>query len=128
MKTTIVLPIAFATLITACAPAQQLSANRIPLSPDLERQARAIASSDLVDPGSAQYRGLRAFQLSNGDIAVCGEQNGRNRFGGFVGFKPLYVRFTPGASPTPRSIKREFLAQTACGGLDGGRGVPVASG
>lgn len=117
--------IALAT-ITACAPTTQLSAQRVALSPSLDQQARALASYDLFDPESTRFRNLRAYQLSNGDIAICGQQNGRNRLGGYVGFQALYIRFTPGQTPIRKSLHREFLAQTACNALDSGQGLPIA--
>lgn len=126
-KTYLLHAMAFA-VVAACTPATQLTANRITLSPAIETQAKALASQDLIDPESTRFRGLRAWQLSNGDIAVCGEQNARNRFGGYVGFQALYLRYMPGSAPALNSLKREFLAQTACGALDSGRGIPVADG
>ena len=126
MRKTFILITLAAIAMAACTPTTQLSVNRITLSPDIDRQARAFASLDLIDPDSTRLRSMRAWQLSNGDIAVCGEQNARNRFGGYVGFQPLYLRYSPGSSPVLKSLKREFLAQTACGALDGGRGIPVA--
>jgi hypothetical protein len=128
MRNSLIISALVATVVASCAPTTQLSVTPIALSPDLDRQARALTSYDLLDPGSAQFRNLRAWQLSNGDIAVCGEQNGRNRLGGSVGFQPLYVRFTPGASPIRRSLHRELLAQSACGALRSGRSIPVAAG
>jgi len=94
----------------------------------IESQARLLSSRDLIDPGSVQFRDLRAWQLSNRDIAVCGAQNARNRFGGFVGFQTLYVRFTSGPTPTLKSLHREFLAQSACNALDSGQGLPTTQG
>ena len=126
MRNPFVLTALVLATVTACAPSTQLSANRINLSPDLDRQSRVLASGDLIDPESTRFRGLRAWRLSNGDIAICAEQNARNRFGGYVGFQALYLRFTPGTTPVLNSLKREFLAQTACGALDNGRGLPVA--
>lgn len=128
MRNIFTLPALAFTVVAACAPTTQVSANRIALSPDLEGQARALASRDLIDPESTRFRGLRAWRLSNGDVAVCGEQNARNRFGGYVGFQPLYLRFTPGSAPVLNSLKREFLARSACGALDSGQGLPVAEG
>lgn len=128
MPRTFLLPTLAFAVVAACSPATQLTANRIALSPGLEAQAKSLASRDLIDPESTRFRGLRAWQLSNGDIAVCGEQNARNRFGGYVGFQALYLRYSPGHAPVLNSLKREFLAQTACGALDSGRGILVAEG
>ncbi len=127
MRKTLIISTFVSTVIAGCASTTQLSGTPVAMAPDIDRQARALASYDLFDPGSAQFRNLSAYKLSNGEIAVCGEQNGRNRLGGFVGFQPLYVRFTPGSNPTRRSLHREFLAQSACGALGSGRGIPVAS-
>ena len=127
MKKTFIISTLVVTVLVGCAPTIQLSATSVALSETIDRQARSLASYDLFDPGSAQYRNLNAYQLSNGDIAICGEQNGRNRLGGFVGFQPFYLRFTPGASPTRRSLHREILAQSACNSLGTGRGIPVAA-
>ena len=46
----------------------------------------------LKDPESAQYRNMRAFNLSNGDRAICGEFNARNSFGGYTGYSPFWIR------------------------------------
>ena len=127
MRKTLLISTLAATVLAGCAPTIQLSATSVGLSETIDRQARSLASYDLIDPASAQYRNLNAYQLSNGDIAICGEQNGRNRLGGFVGFQPFYLRFTPGASPTRRSLHREFLALSACDALRSGRGIPIAA-
>ena len=50
----------------------------------------------LKDPATAQLRGVQVFGLSNGDRAICGEVNGRNSFGGYVGFQPFYIRTRAG--------------------------------
>ena len=80
----------------------------------------------MIDPGSVMYRNTRAYRLANGDIAYCGEQNARNRMGGFVGYTAFYVRFTPSASgPVTKSEKREFLADIACESLASRLSIPV---
>lgn len=126
MKTIHILLLAILVAMAACVPTTQVSATRITLTPQLQQKTQALATQDLIDPGSAQYRGLRAWRLSNGDIAVCGEQNGRNRFGGYAGFRALYLRFTDSTTPSLSSLKREFVAQTACDALDRGQGLPIA--
>jgi hypothetical protein len=50
-------------------------------------QAKEIAARDLIDPSSAQFRDLKV----NGDM-VCGEINGKNRMGAYVGFKRFFAR------------------------------------
>jgi hypothetical protein len=51
-----------------------------------EKRARGAAAQLLIDPGSAQFR-----NVANRDTAVCGEINGRNRMGAYVGFTRFWV-------------------------------------
>lgn len=98
------------------------------MSPELQAKARSVASYNLVDPDSAAFRNTRGYQLDNGQIAFCGERNARNRFGGFVGFQPFYVRFDPNASSDkPMNEQKEVLAQSVCTGLALGQSIPVRS-
>lgn len=50
---------------------------------DTIEKGRAAAAFQLKDPGSAQFRG--DYVTSTG--SVCGEINGKNSFGAYVGFK-----------------------------------------
>lgn len=43
---------------------------------------KKVASSDLIDPSSAQFRNLKGY---------CGELNSKNKFGGYVGFNRFIV-------------------------------------
>jgi hypothetical protein len=61
------------------------------------------AKSNLVqtfkDPQSAQFQGL--FISQYGDVRVlCGEVNGKNSYGGYVGFR----RFAAAAAPGPKYV------------------------
>lgn len=52
--------------------------------------AKEIAARKLKDPSSAQFRDLRI--AGTGDKArVCGEINGKNSYGGYVGFMKFSV-------------------------------------
>lgn len=51
-----------------------------------EEKAKNIAAQLLIDPSSALFRAVRT-----GDGAVCGEINGKNRMGAYVGFTRFYV-------------------------------------
>ena len=56
-------------------------------SAKIDAAKRAVASL-LKDPGSAQFKNVApAFHGQ----AVCGEVNGKNAFGGYVGFRPFVV-------------------------------------
>jgi hypothetical protein len=52
-----------------------------------ESKARDAVARELVDPSSAQFRNTEV----RGDM-VCGEVNGKNRMGAYVGFQRFYVR------------------------------------
>lgn len=49
-----------------------------------EHEAVAAVASQLRDPSSAEFR-----NVVDGTLATCGEVNGKNAFGAYVGFKPF---------------------------------------
>lgn len=51
---------------------------------------RAVADQ-LRDPQAAQFRNVRAIRDQDGDEALCGEVNGKNAYGGYIGFQPFYA-------------------------------------
>lgn len=51
-----------------------------------EHKAKAYIASKLLDPSSAQFRNLKR----NGG-SLCGEVNGKNRFGAYVGFQTFFA-------------------------------------
>ncbi|TCP43948.1 hypothetical protein [Rhodovulum marinum] len=59
-------------------------------SPTLVSEIKAEVTRDFLDPNSAQFRNLRVVDvtLANGqhERRVCGEVNGKNAMGGYVGF------------------------------------------
>lgn len=92
MRTLIAL--AAVTIASACVSGQAVEVATRPApttSADRSLSQSAIAQ-DLKDPSSAQFRGLRTFALGNGERITCGEVNGKNSFGAYVGFQPFYVR------------------------------------
>lgn len=58
-------------------------------------RAQAIVTKDFKDPGSAQFRNDVAYRppkpKDENDFIVCGEVNGKNLYGGYVGFQKYYV-------------------------------------
>lgn len=52
----------------------------------------------LRDPSSAAFQGLRKHRIGGGfeitAVAICGEVNGRNGFGGMTGFTRFVVQFS----------------------------------
>lgn len=55
--------------------------------------AKEAAANNLKDPGSAQFRNVRVVMYGNSKI-VCGEINGKNSYGGYVGFVPFVASTT----------------------------------
>ena len=51
-----------------------------------QAKAKRAAAEELIDPSSAQFRNIRSQ-----DGIVCGEINGKNRMGAYVGFTRFYV-------------------------------------
>lgn len=60
---------------------------------DIDRAREAVAEK-LNDPGSAQFRNERSEKGG----WVCGEVNGKNAFGGYIGFKRYTVTWMPDGS------------------------------
>lgn len=50
--------------------------------------AQEKAAAELLDPSSAQFRGSKVDFSGN----VCGQINGKNTFGAYVGFRWFYVQ------------------------------------
>ena len=83
---------------------------------------QAAVIDGMKDPGSAQLRNLVAYDLSDGQgRAICGEVNGKNAFGGYVGFQPFFLRVKDGklvsnyaGSGDPNDLDR-FMAEKGCG-------------
>ena len=52
--------------------------------PFIGAEAKAAVAASLRDPASAEFRNIKT-----GTSATCGEVNGKNAFGSYVGFKPF---------------------------------------
>lgn len=86
----------------------------------LEDQARAAMVDDLKDPFSAQFANLREVKMGTG-IVLCGDVNGKNGYGAYVGFRPfvaigdtaLIAKADP--SPAIEAATRKAV-ETACDG------------
>jgi hypothetical protein len=82
--------------------------------------SQEAARNQLKDPGSAQFRNVRVESFEGGKV-VCGQINGKNSYGGYVGFKqfvasPISATFESTGSRYPQA---DVLANTglysACG-------------
>lgn len=64
----------------------------VQMPPELESLYKAAAAKGMLDPGSAQFRNVRFFLMSEGKPAsMCAEVNAKNAYGGYVGFRPIAV-------------------------------------
>lgn len=54
---------------------------------NIETAKRSIEER-LLDPSSVQYRNVKAYS----ENVVCGEVNGKNTMGGYVGYKPFIYK------------------------------------
>ena len=67
----------------------------------LNNAAKAALASTMIDPTSFLTRDLRWGRDDAGARAVCGEVNGKNRMGAYVGFEAFVATgFEKGASPS----------------------------
>ena len=63
------------------------------IPPEIE-QAKALVASVLFDPDAAKFRSLERHAAAFADqppVSICGEVNGKNRFGAYVGFRRFVV-------------------------------------
>ena len=80
-----------ALLLSGCVMSNIAATKPIALSAAQMAQIKSTVTRDFFDPGSAQFRNVRAADITTTDgiseRRVCGEVNGKNRMGGYVGFK-----------------------------------------
>ncbi len=93
MRFTLTLPLLALAGLAACAPGIDTAAVPATLGPQDMAFVEAAVTDTMRDPASAQFRRWAGYALANGDSVACGEVNGRNGFGGYVGFAPFYVRY-----------------------------------
>jgi hypothetical protein len=52
---------------------------------------KTAAAAQMKDPGSVQFRNLKAVINGGNEEGLCGEMNGKNSYGGYVGFTQFYA-------------------------------------
>lgn len=75
--------------LTACMSTIQ-SSEPVRLSAAQVNQIKATVVRDFFDPDAAKFRNIRAVDIvatEGSTRRVCGEVNGKNRFGAYVGFE-----------------------------------------
>jgi len=54
---------------------------------------QSVVAEQSREPEAVRFRNLYSFVTSAGDTIVCGEVNAKNAYGGYVGYRPMWVRF-----------------------------------
>lgn len=74
-------------LLASCAQVETEEERAEREAQELEARAVAMLQEVLYDPTAILVRNLSRGPKRDGEGAICGEVNGKNRFGGFVGFR-----------------------------------------
>lgn len=119
-------PLTFVAMVLAgCVPSVEVQTKPVQLSSAQVDRAKRQLVRNFKDPDSAKYRNIRTYRTGMGDEIVCGEVNGKNSFGAYVGYKPFYIRVDDGL------VRASFVddgdlpfARTACNKAAAGS-VPI---
>lgn len=57
---------------------------------DLLQTLTSRIAKEAFDPAAVQFRNLRTKQMDDWGTTLCGEVNGKNRFGGYIGYQPFF--------------------------------------
>lgn len=60
----------------------------------LEREAKAALTEVMIDPTAILVRNLRYGRKDGAVSTICGEVNGKNQLGGYVGFRPFVAKLS----------------------------------
>lgn len=80
----------------ACIESEKQRALKEKEVADFVSRAKDKLTETFKDPASAQYRNL--FLVDGGQdktLTLCGFVNSKNSYGGYVGFVPFYVHYSP---------------------------------
>ena len=80
-------------VLAACA-INNIEATTTPIkSKAIFNKMKLLASEQLRDPEATRFKPeYKMYETSSGDIVLCGSLNGKNAMGGYVGYKPFYMR------------------------------------
>lgn len=90
-----------ALLMSGCVATTPIAASKsVVLSKQQVAQIKASVVQDFFDPDAANFRNIRAVDVTLADgqtfRRVCGEVNGKNRYGAYVGFEMFGGTITQG--------------------------------
>jgi hypothetical protein len=85
--------------LMGCIDPNTIEASTTPINSASEvNRAQQLVSERMRDPEATRFKPeYQAYRTSVGDIIVCGTLNGKNAMGGYVGYKPYYVRIRNGS-------------------------------
>ncbi|MCF6271616.1 MAG: hypothetical protein L3J37_00280 [Rhodobacteraceae bacterium] len=98
-----------ATFLGACIETTAVSTSPMGVSSGLQQTAVAALTKDFRDPESVRVRNVRGFATPYGDTIVCGEVNGKNAFGAYVGYRGFYIRMRNGVVKSTKVDDGEYL-------------------
>lgn len=55
--------------------------------------AKYVVAEESRDPEAVRFRNFSGYKTSAGDTIVCAEVNAKNAYGGYAGYRPMWVRF-----------------------------------
>ncbi|MBL1438357.1 MAG: hypothetical protein COB08_019435 [Rhodobacteraceae bacterium] len=105
-----------ALFLGACVDTTSVSVTPSNLDAGLQQSAISSITHDFRDPEAARTRGVRAYRTALGDTMICGEVNGVNAYGAYIGYRAFYVRIRDGAIRSKHIDDSEyyFPASSAC--------------
>jgi hypothetical protein len=119
MIAAIALASAYGVAAAAGAPRSRHAGDKKAEYREFVAESKAKLVADFKDPVSAQFRGL--FVSSDGKMEwLCGEVNGKNSYGAYVGFRQFFASGTygPAAIVEPGTsvyeLRRQWV-QERCG-------------
>ncbi len=84
------------------------------ITPDQMTKLESSVRENLKDPGSATFRDVSATRVrSTGDIAICGEVNSKNGYGGYTGFQMFFMYLKPDGASNEITLEPE-MATAKC--------------
>jgi hypothetical protein len=84
--------------LMGCVDPNTFEASTTPISSASEvNRAQQLVAERMRDPEATRFKPeYQAYRTNVGDIIVCGTLNAKNAMGGYVGYKPYYVRIRNG--------------------------------
>jgi len=90
--------IATSLILSGCVDPNTIEVTTTPTtSMSVFTEAKRLAADRMRDPEATRFKSEHtAYRTSAGDTVVCGTMNAKNAMGGYVGYKPFYMRIRDG--------------------------------